>query len=734
MSNQTHFPQSHDDKTHDDVIDLRFIIGLLKAHKLFITIIVLLCVLIGGLSAIIRPTMYESTALIKVSGDSNSASNLSALLGMAPGSSSGGFMSAPPADIETSLIESDYVMGAVAEELGLNIAAVPHYFPVVGQLYATLFSKKTQPQIQVSQLIVPKTLENIKFTLLAEKIAGHYCLYAPNGEKVLEGKIGEIVISKNQHFPISINVAALSSKAHTSFIVKKKPLNIATNDLLKHLAIKEQGERTGILQVSYQSNDPDHSQQVLNAILAVAVEKNIAEKAEEATKTLNFLKEQLPNITQNLDSSENRLNTYRSKMGVFDSKIDAEILLAEMVDLQKNINQLNLKKLEMLGNFTAKHPYIIAINKKQEQLQENFTQIEAQLKELPLNAQQTLNFERDIKVNSEIYSSIMQKIQQMLILQGSTVSSVRILDHASYPAIPLPSKTALILFVSLIAGMFLSIFILLFRHMLSNTLDPLRLEKYFGVHVLGIIPFSLAQKKLFTAMKKKKIQQENYLLCLDQPKDISIEALRSLRTALKLMLLSTEKNKNIIALSGCSPSIGKSFVSSNITSLLSDLGEKVLLIDADMRKGYLHKIFSLSQSLGLSEYLNGQISLEKSIQKALPNVDVIATGAYPENPAELLMHHRLKTLVESVSEKYDIVIIDTPPILAVTDASLLLKHASIRLLIIGSGKDHLKEIERAKGVLEKSDIKLDGIICNSMKDQGNKESGGYGYNYTYHYK
>lgn len=732
MSNQTSSFQTHHDDSHDDIIDLRFIVGLLSANKLFIIVLVVLCVIIGGLSAVIRPAMYESTALIKVSGDSNAASNLSALLGMTSGASGGGFMSASPAEIETSLIQSDYVMGPVADALGLNILAVPHYFPVLGDIYARFQGKESQDPINITKFIVPKTLENIKFKLIAENTDGDYRLYAPNGEEILESKVGENAVSQNEHFPISITVAKLSLKTTKIFIIKKNPLNKSTENLLKNLNIKEQGDRTGILKVSYQSNNPESSQRILNTIIAIAVQKNIAEKAEEATKTLGFLEEQLPHISKSLDTSESKLNTYRSKTGALDSEIEGQILVEEMVELQKNIDQLDLEKLEMLEKFTEKHPFVLAINQKQKQLQATLIKIQNQLKQLPLTAQKTLNFERDIKVNGEIYSSIMQNMQQMLILKGSTVSSVRILDRASYPVIPVFSKTPLILLMSLMAGLFLSVFILLFRHMLSNTLDPLMLEKYFGVHVLGIIPFSLAQKKLFTTMKKNITPKENYLLCLQDPKDISIEALRSLRTSLKLMLFSAEENNKIIALSGSSPSIGKSFVSSNIAALLSDLGEKVLLIDADMRKGYLHKVFSLKQTPGLSEYLNGQVTLEKSIQKVLGNVDVMTSGAYPENPAELLMHHRLSSLIESASEKYDIVIIDTPPILAVTDASLLLKYAGIRLLIVGSGKNHLKEIERAKNVLEKSAIKLDGIICNSLNKNEGRES--YGYNYTYHYK
>jgi tyrosine-protein kinase Etk/Wzc len=733
MSNQTHLNSLQNGSSREEEIDLRFIVNLLKAHKLFIIAIVVLCVFLGGLTASTRPTMYESTALIKVSGDSNNSSNLAALLGMTSGASSGGFMSASPAEIETSLIQSDYIMGAVAEQLALNIVVTPDYFPIFGKIYAKLSGNKSLSEIEISEFSVPKTLENIDFQLVAEGSSGMYRLYAPNGKEVLTGTVGQLANSTNTHFPIALVVKTLPAASKTTFIIKKSPVSNTARTLLKNLVIKEQGDRTGVLQLSYQSQDPNQAQEILNTILSVAVKKNVAEKAEEATKTLDFLEEQLPKITESLDSSENRLNAYRSKMGISDSEVEGQILLEQLVDLQKNISELNLNKLEMLSNFTDKHPYILAINKKQQQLQKKLTQVEEQLKKLPLDAQQTVNFERDIKVNGEIYSSIMQNMQQMLVLKGSTVSSVRVLDQASYPVIPVPSKISLILIISFAAGIFLSIFILLLRHILSAALDPLMLEKYFGVQVLTVIPFSHAQKKLFSAMKKKKVPQENYLLSLSNPKDTSVEALRSLRTALKLILLSSEKDKTIIALSGCSPNIGKSFVSSNLASLLGDLGKKVLLIDADIRRGYLHKMFSCQQSPGLSECLQNDTVMDICIQKVLPNVDLMASGIFPQNPAELLMHQRLDDLIEKASKQYDIVIIDTPPVLAVTDASILLKHATIRLLIVGLGKDQLREIEHAKSVLGKSDISVNGLICNNMNDTG-KSGGGYGYGYTYNYE
>lgn len=732
MSVQNNSPLSYDEHSNEDVIDLRFLFGLLTAHKGFIFLVTLICVLLGGLYSATRPAIYESMALIKVEGGSSNASNMAALLGVAGGANVGSIMNASPAEIETSLIKSDYIMGPVVDRLKLNIVATPKVSlltRVLGKAFSTYF--KQDAILQINTLTVPKTLEGMPFELVVTSAKGDYVLYDQEGKEILKGTVGKLAVSENQ--AIAINVESLKAPTDYKFTVVKKPISSTVASLLTTLTIKEQGEKTGILQLNYKSQDPENSQQILNAIVKVAVEKNIAEKAEEATKTLTFLKEQLPNVTQDLDTAENRLNSYRSETGTVDDTVEAQILLQEIVSIEKDINELSLKKLEMQQNFTGKHPYLVAMDQKQAQLEKQLAEVTAKLKKIPLTSQGAMNFERDIKVHGEIYSGIMQNLQQMQILKGSTVSSVRVLETASFSMMPVPSKMPLILLISLVLGASLSTMILLLSYSLSRTLDPLVLEKILKLQVMAVVPYSQAQAKLFREMRSRKVKRENYLLCLEQPKDTSIEALRSLRTALKLMSLS--ENKKIIAISGCSPNVGKSFVSSNLASLLSDLGEKILIIDADMRKGYLNKIFSCQSSPGLSEYLKDEVSLEKSIHKILPNVDLMTTGNYPENPSELLMHHRFKNLIQEASQRYDIILIDTPPVLAVTDASLIFKFADIKLLLVGSGKDQLKEIEHTKGVLEKSGLALDGIIYNNLQQTEKK----YGYNgrynfYNYSYK
>ncbi|MCD8542483.1 MAG: hypothetical protein LRY69_03400, partial [Gammaproteobacteria bacterium] len=264
-----------------------------------------------------------------------------------------------------------------------------------------------------------------------------------------------------------------------NFFLEKKPLETIADSLLNNLDVQEEGDGTGILEVRYQSNDPKQAQDILNSILRVAVKADIAEKAAEASKTLEFLQHQLPQITQDLDVSERRLNTYRSKTGTVDDKLESTLLIQEMMGINKNLDELNIKKLELLENFTEEHPFIIAINQKQEKMEQQLADVKSRLKRLPITMQESANFQRDIEIHGAIYSGVMQNMQQMEMLKGGTISSVRVLKEASLPSSPAPSQLGLIMFISLMIGLFLSLAILLLHYSLSKTLDPLFLEKFF---------------------------------------------------------------------------------------------------------------------------------------------------------------------------------------------------------------------------------------------------------------
>ena len=221
--------------------------------------------------------------------------------------------------------------------------------------------------------------------------------------------------------------------------------------------------------------------------------------------------------------------------------------------------------------------------------------------------------------------------------------------------------------------------------------------------------------------------------------DLVLESFRSLRTSVQFALMEAE-NK-IIMISGPSPEIGKSFVSTNFAYLMAESGKKILLIDADMRKGHIHASFNIDKSPGLSETLSGEYELSNVIRKDTlhKDLDVITCGVYPPNPSELLMSDAFQALLSKLEDSYDLIVIDTPPVLAVTDASIVGRYAATSFMILRSGSHHLREIQIAFKRFEQNGVKIKGAIFNGVELKkgryGDKYGNGYKYyGYQYDYK
>jgi tyrosine-protein kinase Etk/Wzc len=322
----------------------------------------------------------------------------------------------------------------------------------------------------------------------------------------------------------------------------------------------------------------------------------------------------------------------------------------------------------------------------------------------------------------------------MEMMKASMMSSVRVLSNATYPTSRIPVNKRAIVFGSILFGLMLSLAIIFIRHVLSPVIeDPDAVERAIGIAVAAIIPFSQKQMSYNKKIKLDKLYANNnpFLLARENSSDISIEGIRSLRTTVQMSLL--EAKNNVIAITGCSPGVGKSFISSNLAMVLSDLGKRVVIVDSDIRLGKLCQSFGKEKVPGLSCYLKNEATLDQVIQNVVPGkLDLISTGLYPENPSELLSQNLLPELIKTLSSRYDLVVIDTPPILAVTDSALILRYSSINLMVLGVGKDQMKEVLHAKAILEKGAVILTGVVFNTLKQQ----KSGFGYNYgyaNYHY-
>uniref|UniRef100_UPI0030C855F0 polysaccharide biosynthesis tyrosine autokinase n=1 Tax=uncultured Pseudoalteromonas sp. TaxID=114053 RepID=UPI0030C855F0 len=385
--------------------------------------------------------------------------------------------------------------------------------------------------------------------------------------------------------------------------------------------------------------------------------------------------------------------------------------------------------------FKKNHPAYQGIVEQIQAVEKQKDQLIGEVGSLPETQQELLRLKRDVEVSNQIYTLLLSKTQELDIVRAGTVGNVRVIDYAEVNTTkPVKPKKALIVVMATMLGGMLSVAIVLIQKAMHKGVeDPSEIEA-IGIPVYASVPHSEYQDKLtgFTKARKNKTAKAKTILALDNPADLSIEALRSLRTSLHFAMM--EAKNNIIAISGPSPGVGKSFISVNLASVLAQSGKKVLIIDADMRKGYLQTQFGLKWDDGLSDYLSGRLNLAQVTKTTkVEGLNVITRGQIPPNPSELLMHSNFSKLVEEVSAAYDIVIIDTPPILAVTDPAIVSAHTGTTLLVARFGQNHLREIDLTRNRFEQNGIDVKGLVFNGVVKKASNAYGYYGY-YNYEYK
>ncbi|KKL95474.1 hypothetical protein LCGC14_1854240, partial [marine sediment metagenome] len=506
-------------------------------------------------------------------------------------------------------------------------------------------------------------------------------------------------------------------------------------DLQAAIGASEKGKDSGIINLSLQSEKPHYAEKVLDKVAGIYVRRNVERNSAEAQKSLEFLEVQLPEIKKQLEFAEQRFNDYQIQRQSINITLETQGVLEQVVKLETKLQELELKRLELGRKFKKDHPTYQGIIEQIAAVNEQKKALVGEVGNLPETQQELLRLRRDVEVSNQIYTLLLSKTQELDIVRAGTVGNVRIIDYAEVnTSKPVkPKKALIVVMTTMLGGMLAVAIVLVQKAMHKGVEDPNEIEA-IGLPVYASVPYSDYQDKLtgFSKALKNKVSKPKSILALDNPADLSIEALRSLRTSLHFAMM--EAKNNLIAISGPSPGVGKSFVSVNLAAVLAQSGKKVLIIDADMRKGYLQTQFGLKWDDGLSDYLSGQLNLEQVIKPtAVDGLSVITRGQIPPNPSELLMHSNFSKLVAEVSAAYDIVIVDTPPILAVTDPAIVSAHTGTTLLVTRFGQNHIKEIELTRNRFEQNGTDVKGVVFNGVIKKASNAYGYYGY-YNYEYK
>lgn len=721
-------------KTNEDSIDLKELFFSLIAQWKIIACCVILSLICALLYLRITTDTYSVDAMVQVEDSKGAAS--AALLGDLS-KVTGGISQKSPADPEIEILKSRMVLGQVIHNLNLDIKIKDNQSGLIDKLISQDKSKieyrhesvvynNLNASLIIQEFKVPEYYFDKPLKLEFKDTNQFTLMY--KDQVVFNGQLNKKNILNSNKGLWQVQINAQGNLKDQSYTLTKLALLTAVNQFNSIYSVNEKGKMTGVIGLSYLGQDPEHITQVLNNVLNVYHEQNIERKSLESKQTLAFLERQLPELRKQLEDSEIKFNQFREKYKTVDVNAESELLLKQNIDLEKLKIELQQKQAELSAKYTNDHPLIRQIDAQITDINKKIADLNNRLTQLPETQRLYLQLYRDVKVNTELYTSLLNSYQQLKIANAGEIGNVRIIDTAVEPVKPVKPKKLIVLILSIFVGGFIGVLIALLRNMMrSGVNDSTQIENELDLPVYATVPRSPIQETRMSILKKKKSIP---ILAVKNSDDIAIESLRSIRTAIHFALANAKNN--IIMIAGPSPEVGKSFISTNLATIFAQSNKRVLLIDADMRRGYMHKYFDVDVKPGLSELLSGQADLSQVLHKTqVANLDVITRGKSPANPSEMLSSIQFKDLLEKFQTQYDHIIIDTPPVLAVTDGIIISQYTGVNLIVARYAKSHMKELELTINRFEQAGVKVNGFILNDIQ---RSSGGGYGYNYAYAYK
>lgn len=713
------------------------LLGTLLDHKWLIGGISLVFMALGVTYAVLTPPVYQATALVQVEpkkSDMLGFSDVGSLLGKES-----------PTVTEIELIRSRITIGTAVDNLNVDLEVKPKRFPLIGDFMARRFKPAQADAVaspwlgldsygwggedlKFSQFRLPADLLGQELTLTADS-GNRFTLTDQDNRVLLTGQVGRFYESNG----IQLQVETLQANPGMQFSVVRSPRLTSILRYQKLLDVAERGKESGIIGLALESTRPAAAIQVLNEVARIYVRQNIERTSAEAAQSLAFLKDQLPQVRKDVEQAETALNKFQIRNKTIDISLEAKAILDQIVALDASISELKMQQAEIERKFTPQHPVYRALLTQLAELTARQNELAKKVESLPTTQQELLSLTRDLKVSTEIYTQLLNKYQELDVMRAGTVGNVRLIDTADVDLRnPIRPQKALIVVIATLLGAFVAIALVLFRKALNRGVaNPSELEK-LGLPVYAAIPFSAIQKDMDQKLSRGGKADSTQLLALSHPTDLAIEGLRSLRTSLHFAMLEASNNRLMI--SGPSPQVGKTFVSANLAAVVAHSGQRVLLVDVDMRKGYLHKVFGVPADNGLSDLLAKRCELSSVIHPtAVENLHVLARGRIPPNPSELLMHANFSAFLEQVSGLYDLVILDTPPFLAVTDATIVGRQSGTNLIVARFELNSAREVELTMRRYQQNGIELKGAIFNGIEKRSSAKYGYGAYSY-YHYE
>ncbi|NGM44560.1 polysaccharide biosynthesis tyrosine autokinase [Rhodobacter sp. SGA-6-6] len=711
-----------------DEIDLLALIGHLWAGKAWIVSAMLLAVLAGAFFALSRTPIYKADALMQLETRSGALALPEGMQDLLGSDASG----TAAIETEIEIIKSRMVIGEAVRELDLQLRADPLPLPVIGALPKRLglpeapfaFLRPYEwggEQIVVGQLEVPDDWldEEIHLTKTG---ADSFRVRLPDGSEH-DGRMGETLALPAQG--VSVHVDWLKGADGRMFVLERLAFEAAVRDVQQDFSVSAASRNSSILRLGYQHPDPRQAERVLDAISRAYVTQNISRSAAEAENSLKFIEEQLPIAEEALTEAQQKLNDYRKANQSVDLDYETQSLLQEATQIEADLNALAMQEDELKKRYTVNHPTYQALLENRDTLERRLERIRQETTGLPETQKEIFNLSRDLEVAQQVYIQLLNRAQELRVVRASTVGSVRIIDTAYSNGIRIYPRTSMILALSLVLGAMAGIGIVGLRRLLHRGIRGAEEIERLGLPVFGTVTFSTE------AANHRKRHSALPILALDKPDDLVVEAMRSMRTALHFGMIDAKTNS--VLFTSAAPGAGKSFTAVNLAVVAAQAGQRVCLIDADLRRGYLRRYFGQEKNTpGLAEYLAAEKMLDEVLHSSpVPGMSVITSGRFPPNPSELLMRAEFTALLKTLNDRFDLILIDAPPALAVTDPVVIGRSADATIVVVRHLQTMLGEVDAVKHTFEMAGVKVTGAVLNGYKQEEGRRYGSYSYRYSY---
>ena len=722
----------------DDEIHLSEYFDILIDRKWLVLTVAGFVLALGVAYAMFSTPVYQSNLLLQVE---DSAPDAKGFLGDATSL----FDVKTPAIGEIQIIRSRMVLGPTVDNTLLSIDAQPKYIPVIGKWLAKKSAGLSEPgffgiggyvsgteRIDVKQFDVPASLEDgpeFTVTVLAD---GQFTLAHENLAESLTGTTGKLLNVVNENGTIALLISRLDGKPGAQFTIHRASQLVTIEQLQKRLVLAEQGKQSNVINVSLEDTDRFRLSRTLNELGKQYVLQNVQRKSAEAEKTLSFLDRQLPEFRKQLESSEAAYTKFRNKNGTVALDEEAKMVLAQTVELQTKLLETQQRRREMAARYTDINPRMETIDAQMSAINRQIGAINSRVGTMPTMQQDAFRLERDVRVNSELYKSLLNSSLQLRLVKEGKIGNVRLLDKAVESKLAVKPQKPLVVALALVLGLLAGAAAAIIRSLYSGGIrSPQEIEANTGLHVYSSVPFTGEQ-----ALLEKRIASHAggvQLLAMSHPENPAIESLRSLRLAIQFATLDSGNNRVLVT--GATPGVGKSFLSSNFAAIMAGAGKRVLLIDADLRRGHIHQQFGVERLDGLSDVVAGLLTPAQAIRpQVLPNLDLLTTGKLPPNPADMMMSDSMARVLETLAAQYDYVIIDTPPVLVAADAAAMAPLVGAVLLVARSAVTQLGELNESAKRLTRAGNQVSGVLFNAM-DMTQRHYGAGGYKYGgYRYK